>query len=163
MPIFLNTAALFLTAMVAHFVLWKVRLPKKQLHSLLIIFVFLFLAWLALSLVNHASLLFILHVAVYYWSVSLCYTITYTAIEADSPTLSIMRFVASSGLEGRSAEEIVNFMATRPFIRSRLVALLKSGLVQEQNQRYRIAGQQPISFRMILGFRKLYGSIPKGG
>ena len=163
MPIFLTTAALFITAMVVHLLIWRVRLPKQQIRALLIIFTILFLFWLGYSLVNRTPLLFLLCVSLYYWSVSLCYTITYTAIEADSPTLSLMRFMAGGGSAGRSIEDITGFMTARPFMGARLAALAKSGLIREQEGRYVIAGNQPFAFRLILGFRKLYGSIPKGG
>jgi len=149
--------------MVVHLVVWRVRLPKQQIRALLLIFTILFLLWLGYSLANRTPLLFLLCVALYYWSVSLCYTITYTAIEADSPTLSLMRFMAASGLTGRSIEDITDFMAARPFIGARLAALVKSGLIREQEGRYVIASNQPFAFRLILGFRRLYGSIPKGG
>ena len=163
MSIFLTTLALFAGSLAAHFVIWKVRLPKRQIKALLIIFTAVFLPWLALSLASHAELFAVLRVALYYWSISLCYTITYSAVEGDSPTLSLMRFVASSESEGRTVEEITRFMDERPFLGARLAALLKSGLVREQNGRYAIVGKQPLAFRLVLGFRNLYGSIPKGG
>jgi hypothetical protein len=163
MHILIHTAAIFITAWVSHFLLWKIRLPKRHVQTLLVIFTLIFLAWLGCALVRHCGLFFILHVALYYWAVSLCYTITYTAVEGDSPTLSLMRFVAASGSSGRSMEEIVSFMAVRPFIGARLAALIASGLIREQDNRYVLAREQPLSFRMILGFRRIYGSIPKGG
>jgi hypothetical protein len=163
MPVFLNTLALFAGSMATHFMIWKVRLPKRQIRALLINFAAVFSLWLALSLVHHAALLALLQVALYYWSISLCYTITYSAVEGESPTLGLMRYVAGGGSEGRSAGEIARFLDERRFLGSRLAALVESGLVREQDGRYVIAGKQPVAFRLILGFRNLYGSIPKGG
>ena len=163
MSLFFSTATLFVTAMAVHLLLWRVRLPKQQIRALLVIFSILFLFWLGYSLVNRTPMIFLLCVGLYYWSVSLCYTITYSAIESDSPTLSLMRFMAESGSAGRSIEDIVSFMAGRPFIGARLAALVKSGLIREQDRRYVIAGKRPLAFQLILGFRRLYGSIPKGG
>jgi len=163
MSVFLTTLALFAGSFAVHFVTWRVRIPQRQLRALLLIFAAVFSLWLALSLGSDAALLPLLRVALYYWSISLCYTITYSAVEGDSPTLSLIRFVASSDSEGRTAGEITRFMDERPFLGARLDALVKSGLVREQNGRYAIAGKQPLLFRLVLGFRNLYGPIPKGG
>jgi hypothetical protein len=162
MPIFLTTLALFAGSIAVHVIIWKVRLPERQMRTLVVIFAAGFAAWLALSLARHAAPLTVLHVALYYWSVCFCYMITYSAIEADSPTLSLMRFVGD-GARGRSAEEITRFMDERPFLGARLAALARSGLIREQGGRYVLSGSESLAFRLILGFRRLYGSIPKGG
>jgi len=154
---------LFAASMVVHLVIWKASLPKRQIPALLVTFAAVFLTWLAFALTHHFPLVAALQVALYYWSVSLSYTITYSAIEADSPTLSIMRFVAQGGPAGRLSGEIARFMDERPFLTARLTALIRSGLIQEREGRYVAPGPQPLAFRVILGFRKLYGAIPKGG
>jgi hypothetical protein len=163
MSIFLNTLILFGGSLAIHFVVWKVRLPKRQMKALVIIFALCFLAWLIFSLSRHVVPLAILYVALYFWSVSFCYIITYSAIEADSPTLTLARFIGTSGPKGRTGDEIVRFMDQRPFMATRLTALAKSGLIREQDGRYVISGRESLAFRLILNFRKLYGSIPKGG
>ena len=163
MAIFLTTLKLFGGAMAAHFVIWKARLPKRQIRTLLIICTAVFLPWLVFSLVRHVLPLTVAHIGLYFWSISLSYIVTYSAIEADSPTLSLMRFIGDSGSTGRSDEEITCFMEERPFLGARLAALIKSGLVREQDDRYVVAGRKSFAFRLILSFRILYGSIPKGG
>jgi hypothetical protein len=71
--------------------------------------------------------------------------------------------VGGAGADGRSPEEIARFMDQRPFLRARLAALVNSGLVRERDDRYVIAGRESLAFRLILGFRKLYGPISRGG
>lgn len=163
MWIFLSTLFLFAATMAIHFVVWKVKLPRQQTRALLIICAVAFLAWMAVSLAHHVAPLATLTIALYYWSLSFCYIITYSAIEGDSPTLSLMRFVSNSGSEGRSPEEIARFMNDRPFIGARLAALINSGMIRKDGDRYIITGSESLAFRVILGFRRLYGSIPKGG
>lgn len=162
-PIFLTTLILFAATMSVHVAIWKVRLPRHQTRALLIICAVAFSLWLAVSLERHVTALIVLHVALYYWSISLCYIITYSAIEGDSPTLTLMRFVADSGAQGRTQEDIKRFMDERPFIGARLAALINSDLIREENGRYVITGSESFAFRLILGFRRLYGSVPKGG
>jgi len=163
MQIFITTATLFTVFFVVHFILWKISLPRNQTRALLLTQFIVFLIWLGISLVGHPGLRTLLYVAMYYWSVGFCYIITYSAIEGDSPTLSLMRFLAASSGQGRSTDEIAHFMAERPFIGARLNALLNSGMIRLQDNRYVIAGKESFAFRLILGFRRLYGPIPKGG
>jgi hypothetical protein len=163
MSVFLSGTGLFALALVTHVILWKVRLPKHHTPALLVIFFLLLLPSFPLAICKGASLIDTLHASLLYISLSLCYVITYSAIEGDSPTLSLMRFVAEQPAQGRTLQEIESFFAERPFIRARISALLHSSLVREENGRYFIQGSPSLPFRLILGFRRIFGEIPKGG
>jgi hypothetical protein len=163
MGIFLSGVGLFVLALAAHVILWKVRLPKHHTPTLLGIFSMVLLMCFPLALFQGFPLLEILHASLLFVSLSLCYVITYSAIEGDSPTLSLMRFVAEKPTQGRTLQEIDSFFTARPFIRARISALLHSSLVREENGRYLIHGSPSLPFRLILGFRRIYGEIPKGG
>jgi hypothetical protein len=146
-----------------HLVIWKIRLPKNQTVGLLNIFFAMFCLGVGAALMRGFGIWEAGHMALFFGSMSLCYVITYSAVEGDSPTLSLMRFLAQKGKAGGTQAEIDSFFAERPFIRSRLVALLQSALIKEENGRYVIAGKPSLPFRLILAFRKVYGTIPKGG
>jgi hypothetical protein len=163
MSVFLFGMGLFALALAAHVIFWKVRLPKHHTPTLLGIFFLVLLPGFPLAMIQGLSLLDTLHALLFYVSLSLCYVITYSAIEGDSPTLSLMRFVAEQPTQGRTLHEIESFFAERPFIRARILALLHSSLVREENGRYLIQGSPSLPFRLILGFRRIYGEIPKGG
>jgi hypothetical protein len=163
MQIFLSTCALLVVAFLAQIVLWKIRVPDQQIRALLIIFAVVFGLWLVGAVVFSMALLEMLHVGLFYVSISLCYVITYSAIEADSPTLSLIHLLYGKGAQGCSGDEITRFLIQHSFVRARLAALVYSGLIREQNGRYVMPGKPSLAFRIILGFRKVYGSIPKGG
>ena len=164
MTIFVTGSLLLLSALLLHVVLWKVKRPRQQLKSLLLLFALVFAVWSIWTFSSRALPFFsAVHVALFYWAAALCYVITYSAIEADSPTLSLVRFVAEAGTTGRSSAELAEFMARRPFVRARLGALLQSRLIREEHGRYHSAGDPPLAFRLILEFRKLFGSIERGG
>jgi hypothetical protein len=46
---------------------------------------------------------------------------------------------------------------------SRLESLAQSGLIASRNGTYAVAGRGSAAFRLIFAYRKLYGTIPKGG
>jgi hypothetical protein len=163
MAIFLTTLALFLTALGLHLLMWKVRLPKYHTRTLLILFALVIGAWLAMWPLLSMELSQMLHVCLFYAALSLYYVITYSAIEGDSPTLSLILHLDASGARGISSEEVHEFLEGRPFIKARIAALMHDGLLREENGRYFVAGRGSLFFRLVLAFRRLYGSIERGG
>jgi hypothetical protein len=163
MSVFLTTLALFLIAFGSHLLLWKIRLPKYHTRTLLLLFASVLIAWLGTFWLRVMPLPDVAHVALFYVALSLCYVITYSAFEADSPTLSLIRNLHSSADGGMLPEEVHAFLESRPFVKARLAALTHDSLVREENGRYfACEGGSPF-FRFILLFRKLYGSIEEGG
>jgi len=146
-----------------HLIIWKIRLPKHQIRALLLTFSAVFALWILTPAHGSTPLLDTLQISLLYVSVSFCYVITYSAVEGDSPTLSLMNLLAEKKEEGLPSDEISGFLLQRPFVKARLAALMHSGLVRKENDRYIIAGRPSLPFRIILGFRRLYGPISKGG
>ena len=101
-------------------------------------------------------------VALIYTSLSITYVITYSAIEGDSPTLSLLRWVAAHP-HGVDEKNLADFMAARPFIQARIQALATDNLIEERDGRIRIKGRPSLFFRLILAWRTLYGPMEKGG
>lgn len=163
MQLFLLTAAVFAVALIVHLILWRVRMPRHHTSALLIIFALVFLLAIPVLLGAVPTWPDRLRIALLYLAASLCYVITYSAIEGDSPTLSLMRLLDQHGKEGMPARDVDHFLAQRPFVKARLAALILSGHVREEGGRYRLAGPPSLPFQVILGFRKLYGPIAKGG
>jgi hypothetical protein len=163
MTVFLTTLMLFLIALALHLVVWKARLPKYHTRALLFLFALVLLLWLATVAIPLMSWPKLLHTCLFYTSLSLSYVVTYSALEADSPTLSLIRHLHKAGADGISAEEVRLFLEARPFIKARLNALMHDGLVAEKECRYFVASKGSPFFRVILRFRRLYGTIEEGG
>src|SRR5262249_40173230 len=104
-----------------------------------------------------------LHVILFYASASLAYIAVYSGIELDSPTLSLMMFIAKEEAAGVAQEDAALFFAQRPFIDTRLAGLLEDGLLREEGGRFYLAGKGSTFYRVIPAYQKLYGSIPQGG
>jgi hypothetical protein len=163
MHVFLLSSCLLACAWVIHFALWRVKLPKHHIQALLVIFAAVLGCWVLAAAISARNFAEIVRVCALYISVALSYIITYSAIEGDSPTLSLMRLLASKGAEGLTIEEVDEFVARAPFVAARISALMHSDLVREENGRYFLHGRPSLFFRLILEFRKLYGPISKGG
>ena len=162
MAVFLLSALLLVSALALHLAVWRIKLPKRQMPTLALVFGIVISAGLLGALWLKVPILAVAHAGLCTTSACLCYIIAYSAIEADSPTLSLIQFM-NQHPEGLTQEALSEFLARRPFVRARLVALLQSELIGEQGGYYVLAGRPSLFFRLILSFRKLYGPIAKGG
>lgn len=95
---------------------------------------------------------------------ALAYVVTYSALEADSPTLSLVRYIASFGLSGAREKELREFMSSRPFIRARLSVLVEEGMVQEREGCFHLAEHPYTLFKLVLLHReRVLGLTHHGG
>ncbi len=154
-----------------HLVWWRVALPRRQRAALMVFFFMgsLILAPVAgfvLGKFGVESLSWIqwLNVALAIVAFTLAYVVTYSALEADSPTLSLVRYIATAGASGVREEELATFMSSRPFVGARLSALLEEGMIHEREGRIHLAEHPYTLFRLVLLHReKVLGLTHHGG
>jgi hypothetical protein len=170
MNLLLTIALLLGTTFAVHLVWWRVRLPKRQRAVLLLLFFGggVLLSPLVAVVLQAAELpplswIQWLNVALAVLSVALAYVVTYSALEADSPTLSLVRRVAQSGPAGVSLGQLEDFMNERPFVAARLSALLEEGMLLERDEHYFLAEHPYTLFRLVLSHRRNVLSIPDHG
>ena len=163
----------FGVAWLLHLTLWRVRLPQAQLKTLLVLF---FLTWcgaVGFAWASDWSYFFLgeggtivgfPYFCLFYWAAALCYVITYSAMEGDSPTLSITRHLHRKGFAGISHEEVENFFRQRPFVSARVKALVTDNILVEESGGYRLSPGRYVFFRIILGYRRVvFGPVKSGG
>ena len=163
------TLAVFaiIVAWCLHLAAWRVRLPKSQLKALFLIFVSVWAVVVAASLAAGwpiKAVVEFLYFSLIYWSAALCYMITYSAMEGDSPTLSLTRHLHRRGEKGISHEEIEDFFRQRPVVGARVKALVTDNVFIEEEGGYRLSAGRYLFFRVILGYRRVvFGPIKSGG
>lgn len=171
MNVFLTIAILLSAVFMVHLVWWRVALPRRQRSVLLLLFTAgsLALAPLAAFLLRTAgfvplSWLQWLNVALAVLAFTLAYIVTYSALEADSPTLSLIRHVASAGSRGLAVRDLQDFMNRRPFVAARLSALIDEGMLVERDGRYLLAEHPYTLFKLVLFHRHaVLGLAERGG
>jgi hypothetical protein len=171
MSVFVAIVLLVGALFAVHLVWWRVALPRRQRAVLLVLFLgggivlAPLVAWLVGSL-GFAPLSWVewLNVALAVVAFALAYVVTYSALEADSPTLSLVRHIAAAGRRGLAEAELGEFMASRPFVGARLTALVDEGMVYEKEDRILLAEHPYTLFRMVLFHReKVLGLSSHGG
>src|SRR3989338_10174988 len=116
MLVLLYSLLLFSFAFFLHVILWKIYLPKRQAKVLLQIFFGILIVGI-LFLINISSFVSeaenlvpqkipeYLHICLIFISLTLSYMITYSALEADSPTLVMVMTIEKAGQEGLDKKE----------------------------------------------------------
>lgn len=170
MSLVLTIASILASIFSVHLIWWRIALPRRQRASLLALFllggaaVAPLVAWL-LGQFGFAPLSWIewLNVALAILAFALAYVVTYSALEADSPTLSLVRFVARAGKTGAEEEDLRRFMVARPFVAARLSALVEEGMVAEKDGTIVLQDHPYTLFRMVLFYREQVLGLKKHG
>jgi hypothetical protein len=163
----------FCTPFLIHLVVWRISLPRRQTRVLQYLFfgaLFIMLPaiWGALSFIPHlwyfvpVSVAECLHIFILSTSLILAYVITYSAIEADSPSLLIVREIADAGPEGLSEEKLKAALTNDFLIAPRLRDLIVDKMVYVQRDKYCLTFKGFLIAKIFVLSRKLLNA-PKGG
>ncbi|MBI4349904.1 MAG: hypothetical protein HY550_00550 [Elusimicrobia bacterium] len=155
-----------------HFIVWKIKLPARQTRGLLLVlFGGLAASLAAFGLFPSLSLLGVpapaglpenLAVALYVSSLILAYMITYSAIEADSPTLVMIRTIADAGEDGMAKEDLLAALNNGVLIEPRLRDLLTDRMAALVGGKYALTPKGRLFARLFTAHRRLLG-LGKGG
>jgi hypothetical protein len=173
MAVLLWCTVYLVVAFLLHVILWRMVEFRSPLNVLLLLFFgTFFLGVLLNDLFRHdlsamgvprlSGVLNHFHALILFAPCALAYIALYTALQVDSPTLSLTYELHRSGAAGMSDADLDRFLASRPFASDRLRALLESGAVVERDGRYVIGRRRSILFRFVLFFRRLYAGRAEG-
>lgn len=152
-------------ALILHLVVWRIRPPKAAYRALLIIFTSTFLAVVTVwsVWVSDLGVIDVVFAGLIAGSCGFCYVLTYIGIEYDSPTLSIVLFLAEAGATGASEPEFEEFIESRPFVRFRLARLVRDGLVRRHGNRLELTAQSSLMLALLEAYRRLMQRHTAGG
>jgi hypothetical protein len=154
-----------LAALAIHLAVWRFHVPRRATRALAAIFgvgllCILLIGWRWLAEFGWAQCIYVVAL---YGAAGLTYLLTYTAIEGDSPTLSLAVYIAQGGSAGRSAAELGDFIAARPFVMSRLAQLEQGGFVVRRGDRLELAERSTLVLDAGEFYRRLMGRRTRGG
>lgn len=162
----------FFSFFLLHLAVWKIKLPVRQTKVLLLILFGGLAASLAgfrlfpsLSLLGFsvpAGTGELLAVSLYVTAFILAYMITYSAVEADSPTLVMIKAVADAGEMGLRKEDFFAAMNDAVLVEPRLKDLLTDRMAVLENGRYVLTGKGRLFASIFTRYRALLG-LGKGG
>ena len=172
MKIAIFALLLFSTLLVFHLLMWRVYRPRRPLWTLLILFHAGLLLGLLLapylpgiSLLAPSTLWEVVHVCLVHMSLSLAYIITYTTLELDSPTLTIIEYVMLGREHGRAEEELLGLIRDDQIVGPRFEALRASGTivpVTGETDRY-VLSPHGLRWARLFNFFRILFRLKKGG
>ena len=173
MLVLIYSLLLFSTAFIFHVVLWKIRLPKRQTKVLLqVFFGTLIIGILFLSSISSFTsavddftpqkTLEYIHVCLLFVSLTLSYMITYSAFEADSPTLVMVMTIEKAGQGGLDKKEFIQRLNDDILIKPRIRDLITDKMAYLDGEKYRLTSKGVLFARIFILYRRLL-KAPKGG
>lgn len=160
---------LFVAAFLVHWIVWRIRVPRRQTAALLVILLGALPVGLAAVLFvpglepyRPPSFWAVLHVSEFHVAMSLAYIVAYTAIEGRSPSMALLVFVADARGQGRTREELQSLLRGENPVAARLQAMLLDKMVVPCDGRFVLTVKGWAWARCLGAFRKFLG-MEKGG
>jgi len=154
---------IFAICFALHLVWWMKRPPRRQTRALAYIFLVLPALLIAIGAISDAvwfpmGLHSAVALALFCAASGMAYIITYSAVEADSPTLMIALLVDEAGPGGLDEATLVTLLGERVLLVPRLRDLVRDGLAVPDDQgRYRITAKGQRLLKTVTGYRRLLG------
>ena len=173
MTTFLYGSLLLMAAFGLHVVIWRIRVPGRQNKVLLQCFLGVLVVGslllnyfsndIALLGVNPPTrLAAYARLWMYFISFTLAYMITYSAVEADSPSLVIILKIAATGASGLKEESLLRELNDDALIVPRIRDLLRDKMAVQAEGKYRLRPKGVMLSRLFQLYRNLMGA-GKGG
>lgn len=173
MTTFLYGSLLIIAAFGLHFIIWWIRVPRRQNKVLLQCFLGVLVVG-SLLLYYFSNDIVLLGVNpptrlsayarlwMYFISFTLAYMITYSAVEADSPSLVIILKIAETGPSGLKEESLLGELNDDALIVPRIRDLLRDKMTAQAEGKYRLRPKGVMLSRLFQLYRNLMGA-GKGG
>lgn len=100
--------------------------------------------------------------ATLYVALVLAYATTYSAVQADSPTMSVLLRLEAAGARGASVEELLAALTDDALVVPRLDDLVTGRLARLERDRYVVGRRGALIARTYVGFRRLL-KMERGG
>jgi hypothetical protein len=154
-------------------VLWRIQLPKRQTRAIILLFVGTFCCgniamWKygphlgILRIYPPTSLAEYFQLSMYFFSLTLAYLITYSAVEADSPSLLIVRKIFEAGSLGLSKESLEDELDNSVLIEPRVNDLIRDKMAEFHQGKYRLKMKGILLARLFTFYRNML-KVGKGG
>jgi hypothetical protein len=145
LPLLLTGALLSALPILLHWGLWRIHLPHRQTRAIVLLTLvtdgvsLLFLAWCQGTLSGATGApppLVYLHIALFMFALLCAYIITYSALEADSPTLIMVKMLHDARPEGLEKERFLGMLNDEMLVLPRVRDLERDRMAEVVDGRY---------------------------
>lgn len=165
--------SIFFAAITIHVIIWRIYPAARSMRSLFRLFFYvLILAICFVKLTASVSISFsriapeslsdYLHICLFFISLTLAYIISYSAVEAESPTVLIIDKVMKKGAAGLTRNELDNSLKDEILIEPRIKDLVNDKMVYSAGNRYKLTLKGRLFVTIFISYRNFL-NLPKGG
>lgn len=171
MPLLLTGALLSALPFLLHWGLWRIHLPRRQTRAIVLLTLatdaasLLFLAWQQGTLAGAEGApppLVYLHMALFMFALLCSYVITYSALEADSPTLVMVKMLYDARPEGLEKQRFLGMLNDDVLVLPRVRDLERDHMAKVVDGRYVLTQKGRLMARGFNLFARVLG-IGLGG
>jgi hypothetical protein len=170
--LFYGVSLIILTFFI-HLLLWKIRLPRHQTKALLEIFIGtliagIFVLWkfscyIELFIISPPETIYeYFQLSLFFISLALGYIITYSAIEADSPSLVMVMTIADAGSKGLDKNVFEQKMNDDILVIPRIEDLIRDKMIYPDGDAYKLTPKGILFVNIFVVYRKII-KAGKGG
>jgi hypothetical protein len=168
MLVFFTGTVSFVVAFAIHVILWRIHVPRHQAASLALLFVAVAIVVLVTESVLDPALfglspLRLALAVILFGSFGVVYLILFSALEADSPTLTIIALIQAGGRHGVSEHDLLRAMAGHSFVRLRLDQMVRDGMAVRRGDRLHPSSQGILLASLVRQYRILLCRTHAGG
>ena len=165
MNVLVITLSSFVFAFLFHVALWRFYVPKREFKFLFWLFSgLLFLVLFYFKFYNEISFITIIHIIFFYYSIVAVYLLTYTGLQATSPSFLMLMKLKISKQKGLTESDFLKSITNEKFIDFRLKEMAKSALVKESHcDKYVITEKGRKYLKVFLFYRNFFGIENTGG
>lgn len=168
-----SSLVVFFLLLLSQLVVWRIRKPAGHytLLSILSLAVLIFSlgSFYGIQSMISGSARFLPVTALDFWNfvmlyaaLTLSYMITYSAVQADSPIMTILLWIQQSGSEGLTREEMLAELNDQILVIPRLEDLVVGKLVMVRRGRYVIGPRGAFLAKIYISYRALL-KMERGG
>jgi hypothetical protein len=169
MIVFWWSIGLVLLAFTLHVIIWKIRIPYRQTKAIVLIFLGVLACLLGAAFVLSQAapgwqpflptdIFAYGHIALFVISFLLAYIITYSALEAESPTLTMVRKILAAGPRGLDKTSFDQSLTADLLLVPRCQDLLRDKLATLDADRYKLTPQGKLIAKLVIHYRRLMGA-----
>lgn len=167
MKVAVFACGLYFLAFAGHWLVWRIRIPNRQTASLLVCFLTVLAAGLSVVQVSSRfedlrGFWRGLHITIFHVAMTLAYVVVYSALEGQSPSMTVLIYVAGGGENGRTRAEIATVLKDAVTVEGRMAAMGRDNLVVAKNSAYCLTRKGRV-WAIVFSYWRTLSRLPTGG
>ena len=146
-----------------HLSIWRIHLPRNQTKVLLQIFFGTLIIGILILGKFSATICEYLQLSFLFISLTLAYITTYSAVEADSPSLVMVMNITKAGPDGVDKDSFEQKMSDDILVVPRIRDLITGRLIYPNGEVCKLTKKGIFIARLFIAYRKLLKKSQKGG